>query len=64
VALTRARRGIIVIGSKDTLMKDARWSKWLSWVEKNQLEKSIEESITEPNNDFELNQESEESNDL
>ena len=53
VALTRARRGIIVIGSKETLVKDARWAKWLAWVEKNNLEKSNTEQIVNIENQCE-----------
>lgn len=37
VLLTRARRGMIVIGNKRTLGKCALWSKWIDWVEENEL---------------------------
>jgi len=33
VALTRARRGLIVIGDKKTLMNDPYWKKWVEWAE-------------------------------
>ncbi|DBA71486.1 TPA: hypothetical protein ACH3X2_14306 [Trebouxia sp. C0005] len=32
VALTRARRGFIVIGSKSTLMTNPTWRSWLRWA--------------------------------
>jgi superfamily I DNA and/or RNA helicase len=31
VMLTRARRGMIVVGSADTLKHDALWQQWLEW---------------------------------
>lgn len=37
VLLTRARRGMIVIGNKTTLQKCDLWKKWIEWVEKNNL---------------------------
>ena len=33
VAITRARRNLVVIGSKATLSNDPTWRKWLQWVE-------------------------------
>lgn len=38
VALTRAKRGLIVIGNKRTLCADETWKAWFSWVEKHGLE--------------------------
>ena len=37
VLLTRARRGMIVIGNKKTFGKCALWNKWIDWVEENEL---------------------------
>lgn len=37
VLLTRARRGMIVIGNKKTLGKCDLWNKWIEWVEENEL---------------------------
>lgn len=37
VLLTRARRGMIVIGNKQTLEKSDLWKKWIQWVEENKL---------------------------
>lgn len=37
VLLTRARRGMIVIGNKKTLGKCELWKKWIDWVEENNL---------------------------
>jgi len=33
VALTRARRGLIVVGSAATLHRDTNWAAWLAWVQ-------------------------------
>ena len=38
VALTRARRGLIVIGSPTTLRHDPDWGAWLDWVAGRKLE--------------------------
>ncbi len=32
VALTRAKRGLIIIGNPNTLRHDATWNSWLDWV--------------------------------
>ena len=38
VLLTRARRGLIVIGNSNTLaQKDSTWKKWIGWMEKEDL---------------------------
>eukprot|EP00445_Apocalathium_hangoei_P001129 CAMPEP_0203855348 /NCGR_PEP_ID=MMETSP0359-20131031/9590_1 /ASSEMBLY_ACC=CAM_ASM_000338 /TAXON_ID=268821 /ORGANISM="Scrippsiella Hangoei, Strain SHTV-5" /LENGTH=933 /DNA_ID=CAMNT_0050771895 /DNA_START=50 /DNA_END=2848 /DNA_ORIENTATION=- len=37
VALTRAQRGVIVIGNDETLRRDKHWSSWLDFVEENEL---------------------------
>lgn len=42
VSLTRARRGLIVIGSEFTLSADKIWSKWVRFVKKN---KSVSSKI-------------------
>ena len=33
VMLTRARRGLIVFGCKDTLTSSIHWRKWIEWCE-------------------------------
>merc|ERR1711879_1062938 len=33
VMVTRARRGLIVVGNADTLRADPTWSRWLDWAE-------------------------------
>ena len=38
VALTRARRGLIVVGNSDTLRHDADWDGWLGWARDRKLE--------------------------
>ena len=37
VALTRAKRGIVVIGDATTLAADAYWRKYIAWVEREGL---------------------------
>ena len=38
VLLTRARKGLIVIGNRNTLAhKDSTWKKWIEWMEKERL---------------------------
>ena len=37
VALTRARRGLIVIGDDRTLRNDSTWESWLDWVDESKL---------------------------
>lgn len=37
VLLTRARRGMIVIGNRQTLGKCDLWKKWIDWVDDNKL---------------------------
>jgi regulator of nonsense transcripts 1 len=37
VALTRARRGLIVIGNKNTLRHDEHWKHWIQWIQKKRL---------------------------
>jgi hypothetical protein len=36
VAITRARRGLVVIGSESTLETSPHWNPWLNWVRKHQ----------------------------
>lgn len=35
VAITRARRGLVVIGSRETLSADPLWRRWIDWVHGN-----------------------------
>ena len=37
VMLTRARRGLVVVGSSATLQHDPLWQQWLEWAEKHQV---------------------------
>ena len=37
VALTRAKRGLIVIGDDRTLRNDSTWASWLDWVSDSNL---------------------------
>lgn len=37
VALTRAKRGLIVIGCPETLSADRTWAAWLKWVGRQRL---------------------------
>ncbi|MBO58016.1 MAG: hypothetical protein CMA77_03360 [Euryarchaeota archaeon] len=38
VALTRPKRGLIVVGSPNTLRKDGDWESWLEWARERKLE--------------------------
>tara|TARA_B100001750_G_scaffold242926_1_gene257198 strand:+ start:758 stop:2773 length:2016 start_codon:yes stop_codon:yes gene_type:complete len=38
VALTRPKRGLIVVGSPNTLRKDGDWESWLDWARERKLE--------------------------
>ena len=37
VAITRARRGLIVIGDETTLRRDSNWRAWIDWISENGL---------------------------
>ena len=37
VALTRARRGLVVLGHPSTLRRDSTWASWLDWIEESEL---------------------------
>ena len=37
VALTRAKRGLIIIGNPSTLRRDETWKSWLEWIEEREL---------------------------
>lgn len=37
VTMTRARRGFVVIGNRETLKNDRNWAAWLHWIEKNKM---------------------------
>ncbi|KAG7671204.1 hypothetical protein Ndes2526B_g02329 [Nannochloris sp. 'desiccata'] len=43
VAITRARRGLVVIGSERTLETSSHWSAWLNWVKKHKAVAAAEE---------------------
>lgn len=48
VLLTRARRGMIVIGNKRTLEKCELWKKWIEWIDENKLTRDCpQENVTE-----------------
>ena len=38
VALTRARRGLVVLGNPETLRHDQNWRSWLEYVRRRKLE--------------------------
>ena len=38
VAITRAKRGLIVLGHRNTLSSDPLWQKWLQFVDKYECE--------------------------
>jgi superfamily I DNA and/or RNA helicase len=40
VALTRAKRGLIILGKQSTLTSDDTWNEWFLWAEKNDLIKN------------------------
>ena len=35
--LTRARRGLIVVGNKSTLLNNPVWKKWIEWCEEHKV---------------------------
>jgi len=37
VMITRARRGLIVVGNVDTLRSDPNWEQWISWADEQGL---------------------------
>jgi regulator of nonsense transcripts 1 len=37
VALTRAKRGLIIVGNPQTLRRDETWKSWLEWIEEREL---------------------------
>ena len=37
VALTRARRGLVIVGHPNTLRHDGTWNSWLDWVDERNL---------------------------
>ena len=37
VAVTRAKRGLVVLGNRATLSSDKTWREWIRWVDKRGL---------------------------
>jgi len=37
VLITRAKRGLLIIGNRDTLKADPSWARWLDWADENGL---------------------------
>lgn len=46
VAITRAKRGLIVTGNPSTLASDRRWAEWLEFVRREELEVSFSRDLT------------------
>lgn len=53
VSLTRAKRGFIVFGNKDTLSSDIHWKSWIEWAESKNI--LIDYSKTKPKKNSNLN---------
>jgi superfamily I DNA and/or RNA helicase len=49
--LTRARRGLIVVGNKSTLLNNPIWRKWIEWCEEHKV--IVDETDTVNFNSFE-----------
>lgn len=49
VALTRAQRGLVVIGNPLTLQQDGMWCQWLQFVKQHNLEIGLEELYIDQN---------------
>ena len=47
VAITRAKRGLIVLGHRETLLTDPLWQKWLQFVDKYECEVESAEAFLE-----------------
>eukprot|EP00891_Asterochloris_glomerata_P008396 jgi/Astpho2/8396/e_gw1.00122.165.1_t len=46
VALSRARRGLIVVGNRHALRSDAKWAQWLEWVQRHGAEYDTDELLS------------------
>ena len=53
VALTRARRGLIIIGNRDTLKNDPTWRAWFDWAKSFDLcRKYVDDEQTNASNNL------------
>mmetsp|Transcript_28138 Transcript_28138/g.46029 ORF Transcript_28138/g.46029 Transcript_28138/m.46029 type:complete len:895 (-) Transcript_28138:110-2794(-) len=50
VAITRARRGLVVIGDSQTLNSDPAWKEWLEWLEKQGAFTTLENFVAHTGN--------------
>jgi len=44
VAMTRARRGLVVLGNRSTLSSDNTWARWVVWMDKKGLVVTAEQA--------------------